>query len=310
MKVRHTQEQEEMMPGSSQGHGDAQMTTLGARHLEVKPLSDAIGAEITTVDLANVSPSLHAQIRAALLDRHLLVFRDQHLTAPQIQAFAEMFGELEAHVFRQADGTPLSAVHSISNLDAEGKPSTNPYLNSNYYWHSDKAYLTRPSWITMLYGVEIPPDGGDTQFANMHNAYEALPEATKRRIADLRVINSFEYMLETCGTYRLPEEAAKTVPPVEHPLVRTHPETGAKSLFVTMYSREIAGMPVAEGRALLDELLAHATQPEFVFTVKWRQNDFVFWDNRSLVHRAVANYDMSKHRRLLQRVVVRGTPTH
>ena len=86
------------MPGSSQGHGDAQMTTLGARHLEVKPLSDAIGAEITTVDLANVSPSLHAQIRAALLDRHLLVFRDQHLTAPQIQAFAEMFGELEAHV--------------------------------------------------------------------------------------------------------------------------------------------------------------------------------------------------------------------
>jgi alpha-ketoglutarate-dependent taurine dioxygenase len=297
---------EELMPGTAQGRGDVQTTASAASALAVKPLSDAVGAEIGAVDIGDVSPTLHAEIRAALLEHNLLVFRDQHLSAEQIQRFAEMFGELEAHVFRQADGTTLGAVHAISNLDAEG----NPYLNSNYYWHSDKAYLTRPSWITMLYGIEIPPDGGDTQFANMNKAYEALPEATKRRIADLRVINSFEYMLEQCGTYRLPAEAAKTVPPVEHPLVRVHPDTGAKSLFVTMYAREIIDMPAAEGRALLDELLAHATQPQFVFTVRWRQNDFVFWDNRSLVHRAVANYDMTKHRRLLQRVVVRGTPTH
>jgi alpha-ketoglutarate-dependent taurine dioxygenase len=299
---------EELMPGSTRD--DARSATLGARHLETKPLSDAIGAEIAAVDLGDVSPSLHAEIRSALLKHHVLVFPNQRLTTRQIQTFAEMFGELEVHVFRKTDGTTLEPVHSISNLDAEGRPSTNPYLNSNYYWQSDKAYLTRPSWITMLYGVEIPPEGGDTQFANMHKAYEALPEATKREIAGLRVINSFQHMLETCGTYRLPEEAAKTVPPVEHPLVRTHPESGAKSLFITMYSREIVGMNREAGRALLDDLLKHATQPEFVLTVKWRQNDFVFWDNRSLVHRAIANYDMSKHRRLLQRVVVRGTATH
>ncbi len=278
--------------------------------LQLNALSNLIGAEITNVDLKNVSPALHAELRAALLKHHLLVYRDQTLDAGQIQSFAEMFGELEAHVFRQVDGKPLSPVHTISNLDADGKPSTNPYINSNYCWHSDKAYLPRPSWITMLYAVEIPPSGGDTQFANMAKAYEALPADMKRKIDKLQVQNSFEFMLETTGTYRLPEDAAKTVPPSEHPLVRLHPDTGEKSLFVTMYTKKILGMAEHESRALLDSLLEHATQPQFVFTVQWRPRDFVMWDNRSLVHRAVANYDMTRHRRLLQRVVVRGTPTH
>lgn len=281
-----------------------------APRLQVTPLSDTLGAEVTGVDLGAITPAVHAQVRETLLKHHLLVFPGQKLTTDQIHAFAEMFGELEQHVFRQKDGSRLSPVHSISNLDENGKPSTSPYINSNYYWHSDKAYLPRPSWITMLYGVEIPPAGGDTQFANMEAAYDALSDDMKKKIANLRIMNSFEYMLETCGTYRLPPEAAKEVPPIEHPLVRVHPDTGRKSLFVTMYTKYIIGMSDAESRSLLDMLLQHATQPKFVFTVRWRQNDFVFWDNRSLVHRAVANYDMTKHRRMLQRVVVRGTPTH
>jgi taurine dioxygenase len=246
-------------------------------------------------------------IEAALLRHHVLVFHDQGLTNESMHRFAESFGELEGNVLVKPDGSMKTAVHPISNLDASGQPSADPYIKSNYSWHSDKAYLPVPSWITMLFAVEIPETGGDTQFANVEAAYEALDGETKARIANLRVINSFEYMLDTTGSSGKPENVTQKVPPVEHPLVRTHPRTGAKSLYVTMYAMGIKDMPGGEARELLDRLLEHATQPQFVYTLQWRQHDLVMWDNRSLVHRAIPNFDMMKQRRTLLRVVVRGT---
>jgi len=145
----------------------------------------------------------------------------------------------------------------------------------------------------MLCAVELPPEGGDTEFANMILAYEALPERTKRRIAALRVV------------FRPAFDDSR--PAVDHPLVRTHPETGRKSLYLGNHSTHIARMPETEGRTLLRELLELATQPRFVYTHRWRFGDLVMWDNRCLLHRAAANYEATKYRRVMHRSVVCGT---
>jgi taurine dioxygenase len=159
--------------------------------------------------------------------------------------------------------------------------------------------------MTLLWGEEIPPVGGDTQFVSTEEAYDTLPAATKQRIEGLRVIQSFKHMLDTLGQHDI-IRADEIPPPVVHPLVRTHPETGRKSLFVANYSSGIVGMDETEGRQLIKELLEHATQEKFIFVQRWRPCDLVIWDNRSLLHRAIPNYDMGKDRRILRRCVVRG----
>jgi alpha-ketoglutarate-dependent taurine dioxygenase len=273
----------------------------------LRRLSDVMGAEITGIDLASpLSSETLEEIRSTFLKYHLLAFRNQDLTREQIQAFAAQIGEVEGHFLHDANGRALSAVHQISNLDKDGNPSENPHINTNYYWHSDKAYLQTPSLATMLYAVELPPDGGDTEFANMQMAYEALPEATKSRLDGLRGEHNFEYSLINTGR-RLNEEELRAARSAVHSIVRFHPETGSKSLFVGMYSRGIQGMPEAEGQALIKELLDHATQSRFTYRHRWCHGDLVIWDNRYLIHRAVANYEMAAHRRILLRCVVQGT---
>ena len=275
--------------------------------LDFRPVSDVLGAECDMLDLSTpVTDVVRDQIFAAFRRHHLLVFRGQQLDKESMYRFATLFGEIEGHKIRLADGSQWDAVHTITNLDAQGNPVEKPFINSNYFWHSDKSFLPTPSLTTMLHAVEIPPKGGDTQFANMTAAYEDLPEETKRRIAGLKVVQSLEFMRRYTGSAPPTEDDLASAPPVRHPLVRTHPETGAKSLYIGMYSSHIDGMPEEEGRELLEHLLAHATQPRFIYTHQWRAGDLVFWDNRCLLHRAVANYEMGRHRRILMRVVVRG----
>jgi len=181
----------------------------------------------------------------------------------------------------------------MSNLDAEGKPTFKFSRASNYHWHTDKPYNPAPPLLTTLYAVELPPVGGDTEFANMAQAHAALPQETKRRIAGLRVV--FRPAFD-------PSRGA-----VDHPLVRTHPDTGAKSLYLGNHSTHIQGMSEAESAALLDALLKHATQRQFVYAHRWRVGDLIMWDNRCLLHRAVANYEVEKYRRVMHRSVVRGS---
>ena len=269
-------------------------------------LSSVMAAEITGLDLAQATSTDMARIRQLFLKHHLLVVRRQTLNDADIERFAAWFGPLEVNQVKNAEGGVLAPVHSIANVNAEGKPSQSPLLKSNYNWHSDKSYLPQPSLMTMLYGLEIPPAGGDTQFANMEVAWEDLPDDKKQFIAGLRVVQSFEHMLDKLGQ-RAIIDASLIPPPVEHPLVRTHPETGRKSLVVGMYSSKIIGMKQDEADRLIAELLAHATQEKYTFTQKWQHLDFVFWDNRSLVHRAIPNYEMAAHRRILRRCVVRGS---
>lgn len=271
----------------------------------MRPLSAYVGAEVSGVDVRSVGADDVARIKALFLEHHLLVFPAQELTDADIQRFAEHFGPLEENRVRGADGAVLPPVHRIANVDAEGRPSANPLLKSNYYWHTDKAYLKTPSLMTLLWGEDIPPSGGDTHFVNMEAAYDSLPDETKRRIDGLRVVQSFKHMLDELGQHDI-IRAEDIPPPVEHPLVRTHPETGRKSLFVANYSSGIVGMSESEGRKLIAELLRHATQDDFLFVQRWTKHDLVIWDNRSLLHRAIPNYDMGRHRRILRRCVVRG----
>jgi taurine dioxygenase len=272
-----------------------------------KRLAPAGGVEITGADLSrSASATLVALIRQALLDHHVAVIRDQALAKQQQYDFTLNFGELEDHVARHSDER-YSIVHSVTNLDRDGNPTNALDTRGNYFWHTDKSYHAVPSLMTMLHAVELPPTGGDTQFANMVLAYRALPEAMKVRLAGLRAIHSWESSRLQSGSQPASEAEKRERPPVSHPIVRTHPETGDKALYIGNHAGAVEGLAEAEGKALLAELLAHATRPEFVYTHHWRPGDLVIWDNRALLHRALANYEMGRHRRILRRTVVRGT---
>jgi alpha-ketoglutarate-dependent taurine dioxygenase len=274
---------------------------LGAR------LSPAGGVEITGADLSRpISAAFTALIRQALLDHHVVVVRDQALSKERQYEFTLHFGELEDHVARHSDER-YAIIHSVTNLDRDGNPTDALDTRGNYFWHTDKSYHAAPSLMTMLHAVELPSTGGDTQFANMVLAYRALPAAMKDRLASLRAVHSWEASRLQSGSKPATETEKRERPPVSHPIVRTHPETGDKTLYIGNHAGAVEGLDPAEGKALLAELLAHATRPEFIYTHHWRPGDVVIWDNRALLHRALANYEMGRQRRILHRTVVRGT---
>jgi len=263
------------------------------------PLSPAGGAEITGLDLSRpLSDEVRDQIYAALLAQQFLVFPGQALTREQQYAFTANFGEVERHGGGQP-GKRQDVAHVTANLDADGKPSDRFAKGANYRWHTDKPYYAAPPALTTLHAVELPREGGDTEFANTALAYAALPADMKRQIAGLRVVFQWE-------GGRRPGYYANDLPPVDHPLVRIHPETGRPTLYLGNHATHIQGMPEADGRALLDALLEHATGPQFTYAHRWRRGDLVMWDNRCLLHRAVANYEMNRYRRVMHRNVVKG----
>jgi alpha-ketoglutarate-dependent taurine dioxygenase len=263
------------------------------------PLSSADGAEITGVDLSRpLTDDARERIHQALLDHQFLVFPRQTLTREQQYAFTAQFGEVEVHGGGRPDKR-RNVAHLTTNLDADGNPSDRFARGANYRWHTDKPYYATPPAMTTLYAVELPPAGGDTELANMRLAYEALDDATKQRIAGLRVVFQWE-------AGRRPGYYASELPPVDHPLVRTHPDTRKQALYLGHHAVQILGMDEDEGAALLDALLTHATRPGFTYAHRWRTGDLVIWDNRCMLHRAVANYEMTRYRRIMHRNVVKG----
>ena len=265
--------------------------------LQMSPrLSPAGGVRIAGIDLAQpLSPGDKDDIWRSFLANHIVVFPEQTLSREEQFRFAASLGEVEAHGAHRpgAKDKRYAVAHVMSNLDENGQPIHRRSRAANYHWHTDKPYHPAPPLLTMLYAVELPPEGGDTAFANMQLAYEALPSAIKQRIAGLRVAFRPAFDAERQGA--------------DHPLVRTHPETGRKSLYLGNHSTHIVGLPEIEGQALLAELLAHAILPEFVYTHCWWLGDLVMWDNRCLLHRAVGNFDVTKDRRVMHRSVVKGT---
>jgi alpha-ketoglutarate-dependent taurine dioxygenase len=268
----------------------------------VEPLSAILGASIVGLDLRQ--PLQEATKRAvydAFIRYHVLCFRDQQLDQEQQVAFTEQFGTLERHIASNR-GAVNPLVHIVSNLGADGKPSGRV---ASTQWHSDKSFRPQPSLATILHALVMPPDGGETCFANMIAAYEALSDAEKVELDGVRVVHSWEISQARAGTKAPPEEIADA-PPMSHPLVRTIPETGRKALFMGERAVFFEGHPEEAGRARLEKLTAHAVQERFVYRHKWAAGDVLMWDNRCLLHRANTNFDAVRFPRVLQRTCLRG----
>jgi taurine dioxygenase len=277
---------------------------------DIRPFDGALGAEVVGLDLSRpVSGDDFRRIHRAHLDHHVLVFRDQRISPAEQVAFSRRFGPLQIHVLKnfQLEGYPEILI--VSNiLDDAGRPIG--LGDAGHYWHSDLSYKDKPSLGSLLHAQELPSEGGDTLFANQHAAYDALPDELKARIDGLQAEHSYlakyeELRARNPWRPKLTPAQIDEVAPAVHPVVRTHPETGRKALFVSEhFTTRIVGLPEAEGRALLDELFARAVRPEFVYRHAWRPHDMVFWDNRSVQHLAAGTPDHL--RRKLYRTTIEG----
>jgi alpha-ketoglutarate-dependent 2,4-dichlorophenoxyacetate dioxygenase len=274
-----------------------------ATALRIRPLSAILGAEVIGLDLAEpLDPATRREVYDAFVRYQILCFRDQHLSKLQQIAFSEQFGTLERHIARNRGGdNPL--VHTVSNLGADGRPSGKV---GSQEWHTDKSFRPEPSLATILHAVTLPRDGGDTCFANMYAAYDALSEAEKAELDGVLVVHSWELSQQKHGRTATADEIADA-PPMLHPLVRVHPDSGRKCLFMGVHASHFADRPMAEGRARLAALEAHATQERFVYRHHWRPGDLLMWDNRCLLHRADANFDAARFPRVLHRTCLRGS---
>jgi taurine dioxygenase len=270
----------------------------------VTPLTDHTGAEVIGLDFTQpIDIETRAALNHAFAERHVLVMRDQHFTPEQFKAAAQLFGELQAHDKKERHVAGHPDVEYISNAEmVDGKR-----IIPGETFHTDHSNHPRPPKATTLFAVELPTSGGDTQYVNMHDAYDDLPEATKREIDGLKAVHVYQskYSPRSLGT--ISEESRRNLPPPGiHPLVRTHPENGRKALFLNPVRMEsIVGMEDKEALALIDELMQHATQKKYEYRHKWRHGDWVMWDNRSVMHQANPDYDM-RERRYLYRLLLKG----
>lgn len=272
------------------------------RAFDVHPLTPAIGAEITGIDLAvPIEPAALAALRQVWLERKVLFFRNQKLTPDQQLAFTRQFGEIEKYPFLPGiEGHPLIA--PVLKLPHET-------VNFGGLWHSDTTYLETPAAGATLYALELPPLGGDTLFANMVLAHESLPEAIKTQIQSLRAVNSSAKAEVSKTREDRLKEATDTVARQQfvslHPVVRTHPETGEKILYVNEgHTERFEGWTEEASQPLLNLLFQHQRKPEFQCRFRWTPGTLAMWDNRAAQHYPVNDYH--GYRRLLHRVSLKG----
>ncbi|HTQ34471.1 MAG TPA: TauD/TfdA family dioxygenase [Stellaceae bacterium] len=275
-----------------------------AQNFDIRPLSDIAGAEVIGLDLSqSFDEATRQAVYDAFIRHHVLAFRDQDLTKDEQVAFTQQFGALERHVARNRGVGDHPLVHIVHNLGPDGEPSGKV---ASQKWHTDKSFRELPSLATILHARIMPPNGGDTCFANMIVAYEGLSDAEKAELGGVGVIHSWELSCQKAGRLATPEEIADA-PPMTHPLVRTQPETGRKSLFMGEHASHLDDRSFEAGRARLAELEAHATQERFIYRHRWQPGDVLMWDNRCLLHRADANFEAAKYKRVLHRTCLRGT---
>ncbi|SFC99832.1 taurine dioxygenase [Cupriavidus sp. OV038] len=285
------------------------MTTATLQDFEIRPFDAALGAEVIGLDLNQpLSPTDFQRLHRAHLDHHVVVFRDQRITPAQQIDFSRRFGPLQIHVLHQFQLPGHPEILIVSNVVEDGKPIG--LGDAGHFWHSDLSYKEKPSLGSLLHARELPEEGGDTLFANMHAAWDALPADLQRRVEGLQAEHTYlaryaELQARSPWRPNLSPEQIAQVKPVLQPVVRTHPETGRKALFVSEhFTTRIAGLPEDESRALLDELFAHSVKPAHVYRHQWQPNDLVFWDNRSLLHLAAGTPDHL--RRVMYRTTIEG----
>jgi alpha-ketoglutarate-dependent 2,4-dichlorophenoxyacetate dioxygenase len=264
--------------------------------ITIQPLHPFLGAEVAGLDLRRPLAADEVAAVEAGMDRHaVLVFHDQPLSDEQQVAFSRNFGEIEpavnSNVTRPEDRRLSVELADISNLDRDNRVFARDdrrrmFNLGNELWHSDSAFRATPAKYSLLSARAIPSKGGNTEFADMRAAYDALDDDTKAEIADLICEHSLIYSRGLLGFGDFTEEEKVAFAPVHQRLVRTHPVTGRKSLFLASHAGTIVGWPMPEARAFLRDLTEHATQRRFVYAHQWRQHDLVMWDNRQTMHRA------------------------
>jgi len=272
------------------------------------PLKKTIGAQVEGIDLSRpMTDAVFNQIRAAMVEYSLLLFDGQTLTPEQHIVFSRRFGELEDHVLSEFCLSEHSEIFVVSNIVEDGR-HIGAHGGSKFF-HSDLSYLAEPSLGSVFYCLECPDEGGETAFASMFAAYDALPEERKRWLRGRNVVNDYVWNYERNLQKKrgpLTEAQKAKTPPVVHPAVLCHPENGRNALYVSdNVSRCFEGMEESESRKIIEELTAFSTQPEFVYTHKWTAGDVLIWDNRSSVHKACP-FDEEGSRRRMNRTTIRG----
>lgn len=260
--------------------------------MEVTRLSDALGAHVSGVDLANIDTGTAGKIKNAFHENQILLFRDQNISMDQHINFSRNFGPLEVHISKDSLHKDHEEILLVSNKKEDGE-----YIgveNAGDSWHSDLSYMPKPSLGSLLYALEVSEIGGDTEWLNMYDAYESLSDLTKNQIDGLKARHSFNrYKNSRIGVPEQRQNGGReryekiSPPDVFHPVVRTHPETGRKALYISpRFTLGILDGSVDEAQDLLDELIEHTTQQKFVYHHEWKVGDLVMWDNRCTLHLA------------------------
>lgn len=274
---------------------------------DIAPLTPRLGARISGLSLAaGVARDVFRELYDAFLRHQVLVFEAQDLPPAAQVAFGRQFGTLQVHVMAMyhADGHP--ELYRLSNLDAEGKPNGQHPDKGTLAWHTDGSWQRITGQATIIYGEIVAAHGGETHFCDMYAAYERLDEAWKRRIAPLRAVHNLDFSrTRRHGRDLMSEEQKRAAPPVDHPVVRVHPETGRSCLYLGDHAESIVGMDYDEGRALIEQLNAMAIDPAHSYEHHWVPHELIVWDNRCLLHRAT-EYDPSTDRRVVRRCTVLG----
>ncbi len=277
----------------------------------IPPQRGRLGARIEGADLSSwPNEGEFAAIYDAYLQHHVISIPGQRLTSEQLLAASRRSGELEPHVLSQYHHPQHPLILVLSNIVEHGKPLG--LADAGTYWHSDLSYKARPSRATMLYALEVPDEGGDTLFADLTAAYEALPVAMQRRLKGLRAVHNYGYRSDRLAREAgirapLTEAQRQATPDAVHPVVRTHPETGRKAIYINPgFTVRILGLAEADSEALKAELFAHCGQERFILRYRWQAGDVVLWDNAAVMH-AATTLELPPHkRRLIWRTIIGG----
>lgn len=283
--------------------------------MNIEPLHPTLGAVVHDVDLASIGPSTFEHIEQAFYVHGVLVFPGQRLTNENHLAFSRMFGPLQKRTTYARDKERIDSdeIADISNIDANGMlllpDSRQRAMNmGDRLWHTDGTFQQVPSMISLLYAAEVVPVGGNTEFADMRAAYDALPASERQEYENLVLVHSVYRSREQVGFTEFNEHIQQLRPPAQQVMVRVHEKTGRRSLYLASHASHIIGRDVRESRALLRRLIEFATQERFVYSHRWNAGDLVMWDNRCTMHRARA-YDETQVRDMHRTTVSDGVPT-
>jgi taurine dioxygenase len=284
-----------------------QATPSIAPQFSVRRLTPRLGAELIGVDLTKgIDATLFRAIYEAFLEHQVLLFGSQDLPPGRQVEFARHFGEVQIHVMNQYHVQGYPELYFLSNLDERGNPTGRHPDKGTLAWHTDGSWRRVTGQATIIYSEIVPEKGGETHFCDMYGAYDRLSPEWKRRIARLRVVHNLDFSrTRRHGEDPMTEAQRLEVPPVDHPIVRTHPETGRKCIFLGDHAEYIVGMPYDEGRAMIEQLNAMAPHPDLTYEHRWKTGELIVWDNRCLLHRATA-YDPATQGRVIRRCTVLG----